>query len=67
MIIMIFSKLMSKVKVIKKNAIISFVLLQMQTNENNQHFSIFGCGHTHACGVVLHCFPSPLQISTVFK
>ena len=65
MIIMIFSKLMSKRKVTNLNAVIISVLLQMHTNEDNQHFHIFGCGHTHTCGVALHLFPSPLQFSAV--
>ena len=67
MIIMIFSKLMSNIKVTKKNALITFVLLRMLLNENNQHFNILKCGHIHTYGVVLHRFPSPLQFSPVFK
>ena len=58
---------MSKIKVTKKNAMITFVLLRMLSNENNQHFNILECSHIHTCGVVLHCFPSPLQFSAVFK
>ena len=67
MIIMIFSKLMSNIKVTKKNALITFVLLRMLSNENNLRFNILKCGHIHTYGVVLHRFPSPLQFSPVFK
>ena len=46
---------------------ITFVLLRMLSNENNQHFNIFECSHIHTCGVVLHRFTSPLQFSAIFK
>ena len=46
---------------------ITFVLIRMLSNENNQHFNIFECGHIHTCGVVLHRFPSSLQFSAIFN
>ena len=30
-------------------------------NDDNRFFNVFGCGHTHTWGVVLHRFPSPLN------
>ena len=63
MIIMIFSKLMSKKKVINQNAMIIFVLLQMYMDDDNHYFNNFECGHTHTCGVVLHRFPSLFSFS----
>ena len=33
----------------------------MHMNDDDHHFNVFGCGHTHTWGVVLHRFPSPLN------